>query len=35
MNADAENQCENAGNLGGNTKIWGIRVAMQRVKVET
>ena len=35
MNAGAENQRGNAGNLGGNTKIWRIRVAMQGIKVET
>ena len=35
MNTGAKNHRRNAGNLGGNTKIWEIRVAMQGMKVET
>ena len=34
-NGGAENQRGKAGNLGGNAKKVGIRVAMQGIKVET
>ena len=34
VNAGAENQRGKAGNLGGNTKMWGNRMATQGIKVE-